>query len=111
MLNFGWALVSLLLIIAAMVLGKAFFAGTPIAKRPNKSGNDGFPSGHAALATGVAVIAFLMGVSWEIVVVLAAIAAIVSWQRVASGAHDETQVIAGNILGVGIPLGIWMATR
>ena len=110
-MNLGWGVVSFLLIVALMTLGKGFFAGTKIARRPNGSGNDGFPSGHAAIATGIATIALLMGVSWKIVLLLILVAAIVSWQRIASGAHSETQVIAGNVLGVAVPVAIAFATR
>lgn len=110
-MNLGWGLVSFLLIIALMVLGKGFFAGSKIAHRPDGSGNDGFPSGHAAIATGIAVIALLMGVSWDIVLLLTIIAVIVSWQRIAARAHSETQVIAGDVLGVVVPVIIAFATR
>ena len=110
-MNLGWGVVSFLLIIALMTLEKAFFAGTKIARRPNGSGNDGFPSGHAAIATGIATIALLMGFSWQVVLLLVLIAAAVSWQRIATGAHSETQVIAGNVLGIVVPVVIAFATR
>jgi len=110
-MNLGWGLVSFLLIVALMTIGKGFFAGSNIARRPDGSGDDGFPSGHAALATGLAVIALLMGLSWQIVLLLAIVAVVVSWQRIATRAHSETQVVAGNVLGVGVPVIIAFATR
>ena len=109
-MNLGWGVVSFLLIVALMTLVKAFFAGSKIARRPDGSGDDGFPSGHAAIATGVAVIALLMGLSWQIVLILAIVAAAVSWQRIATQAHSETQVVAGNVLGVVVPVVIAFAT-
>lgn len=110
-MNLGWGVVSLLLIVALMTLGKGLFAGSKIADRPDGSGNDGFPSGHTALATGIAVIAFLMGFSWQVVLVLIGIAVLVAWQRVATRVHSETQVGGGVALGIAVPVIIAFATR
>ena len=110
-MNLGWGVVSFLLIVALMTLGKAFFTGSKIARRPDGSGDDGFPSGHAAIATGVTVIALLIGFSWQVVLLLVLIAAAVSWQRIATGAHTEPQVVAGNVLGIVVPVVIAFATR
>ncbi len=107
-LSIGWAGVSFLLIIGLMVVAKAFFAGSEISKRPNGSGNDGFPSGHVAIAMGIATIAFLMGFPWQ---VLAIIAVLIAWQRLFTKAHTETQVVAGAVLGLAVPVAIAVVTR
>lgn len=110
-MNLGWGLVSILLVIALMVLAKGFFSGMPFSRRPNGKSDDGFPSGHTAVAAAVATVALLMGFSWKLVAFLVLIAVIVSWQRVASRAHSESQVAAGAALGIGVPLLVWMASR
>lgn len=110
-LSIGWAAVSLLLIIGLMVVGKALFSGSEISKRPNGAGNDGFPSGHVAISVGILTIAFLMGLSWGMVLVLAVIAALIAWQRILTKAHTETQVVAGAVLGFAVPIAIAIAAR
>ena len=60
-----------------------------------------FPSGHAARALMLAVLAFLLGPSW-LGVLLLVWALLVGLARVATGLHYVSDVLAGWILGLGM---------
>lgn len=107
-----WGVVSVLVVIGLMVLAKGIFAWTPWARRPRVAPADGFPSGHVAVAVSLVVVAWLIGLPLGVVALLALVALLIAWQRVASGAHTDTQVLAGLALGATVPLLIaWGTVR
>lgn len=67
-----------------------------------------FPSGHAARASALAVVAILMG-PWWLACLACVWAAVVAGVRVATGVHYLSDALVG--IGVGIGCGIIVVTR
>jgi undecaprenyl-diphosphatase len=67
-----------------------------------------FPSGHAARAVMLAILALFIGPAW-LAVVLILWTPFVSLARVAMGLHYLSDVLAGNLFGVVMGLGIGLA--
>lgn len=83
----------------ATVAGAWLLKETVHKSRPDGSGDDAFPSGHAATAfQGAAFIHRRYGArsAWPAY----ALAAFVGWTRVDADAHDEADVLAGAALGI-----------
>lgn len=70
-----------------------------------------FPSGHAARAAMLAVLAVALGPTWFVVVLLVW-APLVALARVAMGVHYLSDVLAGGVLGVavGAALGLYLVS-
>jgi len=67
--------------------------------RPDGSGNDAFPSGHAAMAfQGAAFIQKRYG--WKYGAAAYAVATYVGWTRVDSDKHDLSDVMMGALIGI-----------
>lgn len=84
---------------AANVTATWLLKETIDAERPDGSGDDAFPSGHASMAfQGAAFIhrRYGMDSAWPAY----ALAAYTGWTRLDSDRHDEFDVIAGAALGV-----------
>ncbi len=70
-------------------------------ERPNGVSTNSFPSGHTAVAFGSA--AFIQKrYGWKYGIPAYALASYVGYSRIESNNHDEWDVIAGAILGVGM---------
>lgn len=65
-----------------------------------------FPSGHAARAVMLAVLALLLGPPW-LGILLLVWAPMVMLARVAMGVHYVTDVLVGALLGIIIGFGLW----
>jgi len=109
-----WAMTQLLLIVALAIL-VLLIKFSIRRKRPEgewgaiyrNTDPHSFPSGHAARAFLVAMIAIMLGPTW-IAIVLCIWAPLVTLSRVLMGVHYLSDVIAGAILGsiialVGVP--------
>lgn len=102
-----------LVALAIVATGLAVRAGKLLTRRERPDGDWGasyrrsdphaFPSGHAARATLLAVLAFALGPPW-LGVLLAVWACLVALSRVALGVHYLSDVLAGAVLGVGCGL-------
>lgn len=68
-------------------------------ERPDGSGNDAFPSGHAAMAfQGAAFVQKRYG--WKYGAAAYGLATYVGWTRVDSDKHDVSDVVVGALLGI-----------
>ncbi|WP_303851822.1 phosphatase PAP2 family protein [Seleniivibrio woodruffii] len=66
--------------------------------RPDESGNDAFPSGHASVTFQAATfLQMRYGTAYGVPAYLAA--GYTSWTRLAADEHDETDILAGALLG------------
>jgi membrane-associated phospholipid phosphatase len=76
-------------------------------ERPDGSGNDAFPSGHASMAfQGAAFVHRRYG--FKAALPGYALATYVGWTRIDSNQHDEADVVAGAALGIASS---WWLTR
>ena len=116
--NAYWKTLALSLAIGVGVTALTVFLVKLAVRRPRPEGEWGqlyrktdphsFPSGHAARAVVLAVVALGLGPTW-LGIVLAAWAPLVCLSRVAMGVHYLSDVLAGALLGATIGLAVvWL---
>jgi undecaprenyl-diphosphatase len=117
--NADWKSLAITLVIGVGVTALAVLLVKLAVRRPRPAGDWGqlyrktdphsFPSGHAARACMLAVVAIGLGPPW-LGILLAFWALLVGLSRVILGVHYLSDVLAGAFLGVAIGLGIvWLA--
>jgi undecaprenyl-diphosphatase len=117
--NAYWITLAVALAIGVGVTALAVFLVKLMVRRPRPAGEWGqlyrktdphsFPSGHAARAVMLAVVALGVGPPW-LGMVLAVWAPLVCLARVIMGVHYLSDVLAGALLGAVIGLGVvWLA--
>lgn len=95
------AVVSVLIVTIGVILLKAYSrTGTPL--------HGGMPSGHAAVASSVAVSIVLSGGGVLIGILAVALATMVSHSRLLLGIHSLREVLLGAALGVGLTLFLYL---